>query len=196
MSALTTHTFGNPREKEKEKKRIKETPTSDRKQKKGKEQDHLKTSLGPLRHGQQLDTSETKPCSSKEHKPPKHTRAPPAHMHAPPEQVPNLGTNQSGRFPKRVRPVLQTGQADFTQQTTPPKNQKCKRNAQAPPLALGIGSRDAMQLFSTFLSPPCCQCMNQGSKLKICNLELLKYTKFITRSYTSPNEQVRYSIGS
>jgi hypothetical protein len=29
MSALTTHTFGNQREKEKEKKRIKETPTSD-----------------------------------------------------------------------------------------------------------------------------------------------------------------------
>jgi hypothetical protein len=35
MSALKTHTFGNPREKEKEKKRIKETPTSDRKLKKG-----------------------------------------------------------------------------------------------------------------------------------------------------------------
>jgi hypothetical protein len=106
MSALTTHTFGNPRENEKEKKRIKETPTSDRKQKKGKEQDHLKkTSLGPLRQGQRLDTSETKPCSSKEHKPPKHTRAPPVHMQAPPEQMPNLGTNQSGRFPKPVKPV-------------------------------------------------------------------------------------------
>jgi hypothetical protein len=40
-------------------------------QRKGKEQDHLKkTSLGPLRQGQKLDTSETKPCSSKEHKPP------------------------------------------------------------------------------------------------------------------------------
>jgi hypothetical protein len=64
------------------------------------------------------------------------------------------------------------------------------------PLTLGIGSREAMQLFSTFLSPPCCQCMNEGSKLKICNLELLKYTKFITGSYTSPNEQVRYSTGS
>jgi hypothetical protein len=46
MSALTTHTFGNQREKEKEK---------------SKEQDHLKkTSLGPLRQGQRLDTSETK----------------------------------------------------------------------------------------------------------------------------------------
>jgi hypothetical protein len=40
-------------------------------QTKGKEQDHLKkTSLGPLRQGQQLDTSETKLCSSKQCKPP------------------------------------------------------------------------------------------------------------------------------
>jgi hypothetical protein len=61
------------REKEKkEKKKQKETPTSDRKPRKGKEQDHLKkTSLEPLRQGQRLDTSETKPCSTKEHKPPK-----------------------------------------------------------------------------------------------------------------------------
>jgi ribosomal protein S27E len=64
------------------------------------------------------------------------------------------------------------------------------------PLALGIGSRDAMQLFSTFLSLPCCQCMNQGSNVKICNLELLKYTKIITRCCTCPNEQVRYSTAS
>jgi hypothetical protein len=122
-------------EKRKKKKRIKGTPISDRKPKKGKEQDHLKkTSLGPLRQGQRLDTSETKPCSNKEHKPPKHTRAPPAHMQAPPEQVPNLGTNRSGRFPKPVRPVPpkpvrpvpKTGQADSIQQTTPPKAKNAK----------------------------------------------------------------------
>jgi hypothetical protein len=64
------------------------------------------------------------------------------------------------------------------------------------PLTTVIGSRDAMQLFSTFLSPPCCQCMNQGSNLKTCNLELLKYTKSITRCYTCPNEKVRYSTTS
>jgi hypothetical protein len=51
--------------------------------KKGKEQDYVKkTSLGPLRQGQRLDTSEIKQCSSKEHKPPnkarKPQRAPPA----------------------------------------------------------------------------------------------------------------------
>jgi hypothetical protein len=141
MSALTAQTFGNQREKEKEKKRVKETPTSDRKPGKGKEQNHLKnTILGPLRKGQRLDTSETKPCSSKEHKPPKHTRAPPAYMQTPPKQVPTLGTNRSGLFPKLARPVPskpvrlvpKTGQADLVQQTTPPKSQKCKRNGKAP----------------------------------------------------------------
>jgi hypothetical protein len=62
------------RKKKRKKKRNKqrETPTSDRKPNKGKEQDHLKkTSLGPLRQGQRLDTSETKQSSSKERKPPK-----------------------------------------------------------------------------------------------------------------------------
>jgi hypothetical protein len=49
----------------------KETPTSYRKPNKGKEQDHLKkTSLGPLRQGQRLDTSETKQSLRKERKPP------------------------------------------------------------------------------------------------------------------------------
>jgi hypothetical protein len=111
MSALTTHTFGKQREKEKkENKQIKETPTSDLKPKRGKEQDHLeKTSLGPLRQGQRLDTFKTKPCSSKENKPPKHTRAPPAHMQLP-----------------------------LSQNTLPLdlcmlSSQKCKTNAQAPP---------------------------------------------------------------
>jgi hypothetical protein len=71
MSALTTHTYSNLREKEKENKLIKETPTSDRKPKKGKEKDHLKkTSVRPLRQRQRLDTLETKLCSRKEQKPP------------------------------------------------------------------------------------------------------------------------------
>jgi hypothetical protein len=52
--------------KEKKRNEQKETPTSDRKPNKGKEQDHLKkTSLGPLRQGQRLDKSETKQCSRK-----------------------------------------------------------------------------------------------------------------------------------
>jgi hypothetical protein len=196
MSALTTHTFGNHREKETEKKQIKRNFNKRSKAKKGKEQDHLKkTSLGPLRQGQRLDTSETKPCSIKEHKPPKHTRAPPAHMQASPEQVPNLGTNRSGRFPKPVRPVPPKPIRPVSHRPHPQKP-KMQKKFTSSPLALGIGSRDAMQLFSTFLSPPCCQCMNQGSDLKKCNLELLKYTKFITGCYTCPNEQVRNSTSS
>jgi hypothetical protein len=56
----------------KERNEQKETPTSDQKPNKGKEQDHLKkTSLGTLRQGQRLDKSETKQSSSKERKPPK-----------------------------------------------------------------------------------------------------------------------------
>jgi hypothetical protein len=34
------------------------------------------------------------------------------------------------------------------------------------PLIAGIGSWDGMQLFSTNVSLPCCQCMNQGSNVK------------------------------
>jgi hypothetical protein len=156
ISALTTHTFGNHREKEKEKKRIKENSNKRSKAEKGKGQDHLnKTSLRPLRQEQQLDTSETKPCSSKEHKPPKQTRAPPAHMQTPPKRVPTLGTNRPGRFtkpvrqapPKPVKPVFKTGQADFTQQTTPPKAKNAKEVHKLP-----LGSWDRFQgCNATFL---------------------------------------------
>jgi hypothetical protein len=140
-----------------------------------------KTSLGPLRQRKRLDTSETKPCSSKEHKPPMHTRTPPAHMRTPPERVPALGhkpvrpvpktgqtgsQNRSGRLPKSVRPVTKIGQTDLVQQTTPSQKPKMQKKCTSSPLTLGIGSRDAMQVFSSFLSPPCCQCMNQGTNLK------------------------------
>jgi hypothetical protein len=205
MSALTTHTFGNQREKKTGKKQIKRNSNKRSKAEKGKEQDHLKrTSLGPLRQGQRLDTSETKPCSSKEHKPPKHTGAPPAHKQTPPEQVPTLGTNRSGRFPKPVRsvppkpvrPVPKTGQADFTQQTTPPKAKNAKEMHKLP-----LDSWDRFQgCNATFLHPSFSPLLPMHeSRLKFeknCNLELLKYTKFITRCYTCPNEQVRYSTAS
>jgi hypothetical protein len=94
MSSLTTPTKSNKREKKKKRNEQKETPTSDRKANKGKEKDHLKkTSLGPLRQGQWLDTSETKQSSRKEHKAPKQSskhhkelplmQAPPEPMHLP-----------------------------------------------------------------------------------------------------------------
>jgi hypothetical protein len=88
-----------------------------------------KTSLRPLRQGQRLDTSETQPCSSKEHKPPKHTRAP---LH-----ICKLPMN-------KCQPWAQTGQAGsrnrsdrFHPADHTPKSQKCKRNAQTPPWLLG-----------------------------------------------------------
>jgi hypothetical protein len=86
--------------------------------KKSEEHDHLKrTSLGPLRQGQRLDTSEAKLCSSKEHKPPKHTKAPPAHMHTPPE--PKHTRLVHAQQPKPVTPVSKTGPTDFLQHLTP-----------------------------------------------------------------------------
>jgi hypothetical protein len=64
MSALTTHTYSNPREKEKKRKEQKKLQQAIESQRKAK--DHLKkTSLGPLREGQYLDTSETKHAQAK-----------------------------------------------------------------------------------------------------------------------------------
>jgi hypothetical protein len=87
-----------------------------------------KTSLGPLRQGQRLDTSETKQWSSKEHKPPnqssKTTKSspcthasspwtnatPPGRMHAnhlkKTEQLHQLSSDRFDRSPPPVRPVL------------------------------------------------------------------------------------------
>jgi hypothetical protein len=204
MSALTTHTFDNQREKRKEKKRPKETPTSDRKLRKGKEQDHLKkTSLRNLRQGQWLDTPDKTMLKQRAQTTKAYKSFPCTYAYSP-------WTSANSRH-RPVRPVpktsqtgsTKTGQAGYQNQSDrfgtadhTPQKQKILKKCTSSPLTLGIGSRDAMQFFSTFLSPPCCQCMNQGSNLKICNLELLKYTKFITRCNTCPNEQVRYSIAS
>ena len=66
MSTLTTHMIGNQREKEKEKKRTKKLKQAIQSRSKGKEKDRLKEeSLGPLRQGQWLDTTETKRSSNK-----------------------------------------------------------------------------------------------------------------------------------
>jgi hypothetical protein len=138
--------------------------------------------------------------SNKEHKSPKQPRqnsqkSSPCTYATPPEPKHTSPGLVHAHQQKPVTPISKTGPTGFLQQLTP-KSQKCKNKCTSSPLTVGIGSRDAMQLFSTFLSPPCCQCMNQGSKWKICNLELLKYTKCITRCYTCPNEQVRYSTAS
>jgi hypothetical protein len=66
-----THTKVTREKRKRKETKKKETPTSDRKPNKGKEQDHLKkTSLGPLRQGQQLNTSETSQISNNERKSP------------------------------------------------------------------------------------------------------------------------------
>jgi hypothetical protein len=109
----------NKREKKKKRNKQKETPISDRKPNNGKKQDHLKkTSLGPLRQGQRLETSETKnkaQAKSANHRTKAQTpqRAPPAHMQAPPEQMHanQLKTWQLQQLQLTpVRPVIATGQ--------------------------------------------------------------------------------------
>jgi hypothetical protein len=67
--------------------------------------------------------------------------------------------NRSDRFPKQVRLISHS--------RPHPQKPKMQKKCTSSPLTLGIGSRDAMQLFSIFLSPPCCQCMNQGLNLKM-----------------------------
>jgi hypothetical protein len=67
-----------------------------------------KTSLEPLRQGQRLDTSETKPCSNKEHKPPIQRSnttksspctyaSPPEPKHTPPEPMQQCNTGMQQR---------------------------------------------------------------------------------------------------
>jgi hypothetical protein len=115
-----------------------------------------KTSLGPLRQGQRLDTSETKQCSSKNHKPPKNIRAP---LH-----ICKIPLNKCQTWAQTDQAGSQNRSDRFHTTDHTPQKPKMQKKCTRSPLTLGIGSRDAMQLFSTFLSPPCCQCMIQGSK--------------------------------
>jgi hypothetical protein len=192
MSALTTPTKSNKREKKKKRNKPKETATSDRKPNKGKEQDHLKkTSLGPLRQGQRLDTSETKQSSNKEHKPPKqslkyHKELPlrtcklplnqctsPGRMHAN-----HLKTGQLQQLQLTpVRLVITTGQTDaqhvhrtstLTGQTGDLDRSDRRtlepRNGSKPPENLLNASSKPFQAQT---SPPCWKCMNQDKNAKL-----------------------------
>jgi hypothetical protein len=89
-----------------------------------------KTSLGPLKQGQRLDTSQTKQSSSKERKPPNKARkttksspythasspwtnaTPPGRMHAK-HHLKQGSCNNSALWP--VRPVTSTGQTGVQQ---------------------------------------------------------------------------------
>jgi hypothetical protein len=104
----------------------------------------------------------------------------------------------SGHKPVRPVPITgqagstKTGQADFTQQTTPPKAKNAKEMHKLP-----LDTWDRFQGYTiTFLHLPFPPLLPMHESRHKCNLELLKYTKFIIRCYTCQNEQVRYSTGS
>jgi hypothetical protein len=109
-------------------------------------------------------------------------------MQTPPEQVPTLGTNRSDRFPKPIRPISYS-------RPHPPKVKNAKEMHKLP-----LDSWDRFQgCNATFLHlsfSPLLPIHESRLKFEKCNLELLKYTKFITRCHTCPNEQVRYSTAS
>jgi hypothetical protein len=108
ISALTTPTQSNKREKNKERNEQKETPTSDRKPNKGKEQDHLKkTSLGPLRQGQRLDTSEKKKLKQRAQTTKPKLEQP---QRAPPEPMQLPWTNACKPLENRAAAATLTGQ--------------------------------------------------------------------------------------
>jgi hypothetical protein len=131
MSALTTHAFGNQREKEKEKKWKKKFQQATESQRKAKSKitwrRHISNPLGkgnssthPRQNYAQAKTTNHQSIQEL------------------PLYICMLPLN-------KCQPWAQTGQASSTktgqtnlvQQTTPPKSQKCKTNAQAPPWLLG-----------------------------------------------------------
>jgi hypothetical protein len=173
------------REKKKKKRNEqKKTPTSDRKPNKGKEQDHLKkTSLGPLRQGKRLDTSERKLCSSKERKPPNQSKKnhkelplhacklPPKPMQLPLDECMQYNsalTGHTGQYHRSDRCATcehdqhsdrQTGDLDRSDRCTPKP-----RNGSKPPESLLNASSKTFQAQTT---PPCWQCMNQAKNAKL-----------------------------
>jgi hypothetical protein len=158
-----------------------------------------KTSLGPLRQGQRLDTSETKTMLKQ--------RAPTtkAHKSSPCTEASSPWSSaNSGHKP--VRPVPITGQAGSTKTGQTGFHNRSGRfhTADHTPKAknakemhkLPLDTWDRFQGYkATFLHLPFSPLLPMHESRHKCNLELLKYTKFITRCYTCPNEQVRYSTG-
>jgi hypothetical protein len=195
MSALTTHTYINPREKKKKINERKETSTSDRKPKKRKEQDHLKkTSLGPLRQGQRLDTSETKLCSSKERKPPNQSSK--TTKSSPCTHASSLWTNATTPGRMHAKHHLKqsscnnsalTGQTGHPHRsdrwTRSPSTWELHRSDRCPSPVRLMPPRKLPELknsskplgnllnacnkpFQAQTSPPCWQCMNQAKNAK------------------------------
>jgi hypothetical protein len=100
MSALTTHMICNPREKRKENKRLKETPTSDRRTKERQrarslEEEQVSNPLGKgngsthprQNHAQTKSTSHQSKARTTKRAPPAHMQAPPEPKHTPPDPM-------------------------------------------------------------------------------------------------------------
>jgi hypothetical protein len=177
------------------------------------------TSLGPLRQGQRLDTSETKLKQRAQTTKPKleqPQRAPPAHMQAPPEpmQLPLNECMQDTTWNRAaatthlspVRPATTTGQtgAQHVHRTSTLTCQtgnldwsdRCTTRAQKWLETTWKPSKCIQQAISSSNFSPLLAMHESSQKCNTFNLELLKWTKFNKGCYTCPNEQVRYSIAS
>jgi hypothetical protein len=136
-----------------------------------------KSSLGPLRQGQRLDSSETKPCSNKERKPPNQssntTKSSPctyaifpwAKAHSPWTNAAMQHGNAAKskillNMPRAVTPptphLTARGRLDC------PKWPALHQTAQKLPEQIGTPSKHSQVSKHAQISPRCWQCMNQG----------------------------------
>jgi hypothetical protein len=162
---------------------LKETSTSDLKPKKCKEQYHLKkTSLGPLRQGQRLDTSETKPYSSKERKPPiqslNNTKSSPCTYASSPwakAHFPWTMQQCNTEMQQRAKTCsICPGRLDHLTNIWPlggrldhPMWPALHQTTQNLPEPIGTLSKCSSCPNHAQTSPPCWQCMNQGKLRKV-----------------------------
>jgi hypothetical protein len=168
----------------------------------------MKTSLGPLRQGQRLDTSETKPCSNKERKPPNQrsnttksspctfANSPWAKAHSPWTNAAMQHGNAAKSKnlltkPRAVRPPA--SQLTAWGRLDRPKKPAQHQTAQKLPEPIWTPSKHSQVPKACTNFSPLLTMHELRQNAKSFNIYLLKYTKFITRGYTSPNEQVRYS---
>jgi hypothetical protein len=134
-------------------------------------------------------------------------QAPPKPKHTPsePMQWCNMGMQQRAKtcslcprrldcMPWAVRPplwdLIAWGWLDR------PKKPALRQTFQKLPKPLWTPSKCSQVPKSCTSFSPLLTMHESRKNAKSFNIDLLKYTKFITRCYTCPNEQVRYSIAS
>jgi hypothetical protein len=179
-----------------------------------------KTSLGPVRQGQRLDTSETKQSSSKERKPPNQSsnnnKELPLHTcKLPLNQCNSPWTNACKTAENRVAAAISahTGQTGHHHRSdrclTCVQDQHSHRSDRWPWPVRPVynraqkwleitwkSSKHVQQAISSSNFSPLLEMHESSQKCKNYNLELLKQTKFNKECYTCANEQVRYSTAS